>query len=297
MYQKMKITLIASNLILFIFSCQHPQKKATEKESTHTSEKEVSEKRAKPLDLNYELKNAKEWLLQNDSNKVHQAIVFAINRVDRTRFLRMDSVLVPTDLSYELAHYLPFPLEVDYLKDIHKIIYFSYPTQAFAAYENGVLIYTGPTSMGSKKHPTPTGLFYANWKSKKKVSTVNPEWVLHWNFNIINRGGIGWHQYELPGVPASHSCLRLLSTDAKYLYYWADQWELSEDFHVVLKGTPVIVFGSYDFDAPKPWLQLVANSQALEISESELQKITEPFFNEIMETQTKRDSTMKNLTN
>jgi hypothetical protein len=174
------------------------------------------------------------------------------------------------------------------LKDIDKIIFFSYPTQTFATYENGDLIYTGPTNMGRKKDPTPTGLFFTNWKAEKTTSTFNDEWDLRWNFNIANKLGVGWHQYELPGYPASHSCLRLQEKDAKYLYNWADQWILKDDENVLVKGTPVIVFGKYDFDAPKPWLQLAQNPKALNISASEIENATKPYLNGILSEQKKR---------
>ena len=109
-----------------------------------------------------------------------------------------------------------------------------------------------------------------------------------WNFNIENKKGVGFHQYDLPGFPASHSCLRLLEKDAKYLYEWADQWVLVDDENIKFKGTPVIVFGSYDFDAPKPWLQLVKNPKALTISVSEMEQVTTPFLSTILKEQEKK---------
>ncbi len=225
------------------------------------------------------------WMKEHETDSLHQQIAFALNRTNRNNFSHMDSVLVPTDFKYNLADYFPFPLEVNYLKDIDKIIFFSYPTQTFAAYEKGMLIYTGPTSMGSKKHLTPKGLFYTNWKARITISTINDKWILKWNFNILNKEGIGWHQYNLPGYPASHSCLRLLEEDAHYLYQWADQWILADKFTVAVKGTPVIVFGSYDFSAPKPWLKLTSNSHAIDISIEEMEKLTQPYLVEILNEQ------------
>ena len=200
----------------------------------------------------------------------------------------MDSVIIPTDLSGDIVFYLPFPLQVDFLQTVDKIILFSYPTQTFAIYENGILMRTGPTNMGKKKDPTPTGLFFTNWKAEETTSTFNDEWELKWNFNIENKLGVGFHQYTLPGYPASHSCLRLQEKDAKYLYEWADQWVLADEENVKFKGTPVIVFGSYNFDAPKPWLQLLKNPKALTIPESEIKKITAPYLNTILTEQGKR---------
>lgn len=244
----------------------------------------------KPATVSYSIAKAKEWLRLNaaDSNKLK--IVLAVNRTDAAGFAQMDSVIIPGDLSGDIVYYLPFPVTVNYLKDINKIIFFSYPTQTFAAYENGVLVYTGPTNMGRKKDPTPTGLFYANWKAEKTISTVNDEWELLWNFNIANKEGVGWHQYSLPGYPASHSCLRLQEKDARYLYTWADQWVLDKNDSILLKGTPVIVFGIYPFDAPKPWLQLSSNAHALDIPETEIEKQTAAYLNTILTEQKKRES-------
>ncbi|NDP26166.1 MAG: L,D-transpeptidase [Flavobacterium sp.] len=243
--------------------------------------------RIAPKVVTYTLKNTKEWLKTN-KDSANLAIAIAVNRTDKAFFTKMDSVIIPTDMSGDLAFYLPFPVEVPYLAGVDKILFFSYPTQTFAAYENGILTYTGPTNMGKKKAQTPTGLFFTNWKAEETISTVDDEWKLLWNFNIANKGGVGFHQYDMPGYPASHSCLRLQEKDAKYLYEWADQWVLIDDENVKFKGTPVVVFGSYPFGAPKPWLQLVKNPKALTISASEIEKITAPFLSTILMEQEKK---------
>lgn len=246
--------------------------------------------RKQPKNISFHFENTKQWLTKTtDSTQIQ--IVLAVNRTDKNNITKMDSIIVPEDLTGDIEFYLSFPLDVPYLKAVNKIIFFSYPTQTFATYENGILIYSGPTNMGRKKDPTPTGLFYTNWKAEKTTSTFNDEWDLRWNFNIANKLGVGWHQYELPGYPASHSCLRLQEKDAKYLYTWADQWILKDDENVLVKGTPVIVFGKYDFDAPKPWLQLIQNPKAMNISEAEIENATKPYLNSILSEQKKREST------
>jgi len=65
---------------------------------------------------------------------------------------------------------------------------------------------------------------------------------------------------------------------------------LADEENVKFKGTPVVVFGSYPFDAPKPWLQLVKNPKALTISESEIEKVTEPYLATILKEQEKKKS-------
>ncbi|WP_343605330.1 L,D-transpeptidase [Fluviicola sp.] len=281
-----RFVIILSAVAALFSSCRQNEKSS----ASPADQVAASSKWKKPEKMGYEFRNAKEWL-QNDSlyNHSRRAIVFALNRVDSTHFAKMDSVIVPVDLSGDVVYYFPFPLEVSTLKDVDKIIFFSYATQSFGAYEKGELVYTGPTSMGREKDQTPTGLFYTNWKAKKTISTFNDEWELKWNFNILNKAGVGWHQYSMPGYPDSHSCLRLTARDAKYLYTWADQWVLANKTTIRVKGTPVMVFGSYDFKGPKPWLQLVQDPHALDISETEIQQLVAPFLDQILADQKIRE--------
>jgi len=280
----MKKLIILFAIIALSFSCKKNEYAATKKAVV----------RKQPKSISYTIENTKQWLETNSQDNSKMRIAMALNRTDKENFMKMDSVIVPADFSGDIEFYLPFPTHVSSLEDIDKIIYFSYPTQTFAAYENGELIYTGPTNMGRKKDMTPTGLFYTNWKAEETTSTFNDEWDLRWNFNVENKLGVGWHQYSLPGYPASHSCLRLQEKDARYLYEWADQWVLADDENVKVKGTPVIVFGSYDFDAPKPWLQLIDDAKALNITENEIDDITSPYMTGILSEQKNRVSSKSN---
>ena len=283
-----KIALILNISIALLFvGCKQENK-------TESTEKEVIVKqRNEPKKSSYHLESAKDWLSKNASDSTKFRIAYAVNRTDATNFKKMDSIVIPDDLSGDIEFYLPFPVTVSALKDINKIVFFSYPTQTFAAYEKGELVYTGPTNMGREKDKTPTGLFFTNWKAEETTSTFDDEWELRWNFNIENKLGVGWHQYTLPGYPASHSCLRLQEQDARKLYDWADQWELSNPETVKVKGTPVIVFGNYDFKAPKPWLELVKNPKALTISENEIENVAKPFVESIMKEQKIRQDFQK----
>jgi hypothetical protein len=277
----MKNLIWTAIAIITVFSsCKNDQK---------TTKKIVPE-RVQPIEIGYSFEKSNKWFNANKQSGKNLKLVMALNRMDESNLVKADSILIPTDFSGDIAYYMPFPLEVSSLEEINKIILFSYKTQSFAAYENGVLTYVGPTSLGREKDKTPTGLFFTNWKAEQTTSTFNDEWELKWNFNIANKLGIGFHQYELPGYPASHSCLRLLESDAKLLYSLADQWVLENDQKVKLKGTPVIVFGEYDFEGAKPWLQLKENPDALKISESEINDLIEPYLVKIKEAQTKREN-------
>ena len=281
---KVKYQLFLLIGFAYLYSCTTK----TEQQQQHEKTVKKTVQRTKPsINISYHFERSKTWLQQNKSNAEALRIVFAINRTDSNNLKNMDSILIPNNTDADIAYYLPFPLQIHAADSIDKIIFFSYPTQTFGAYENGELVFTGPTNMGRKKDPTPTGLYFTNWKAEKTTSTFDDEWELKWNFNIQNKEGIGWHEYQLPGYPASHSCLRLKEDDARYLYTWADQWVLNHDT-VHFKGTPVIVFGRYDFNAPKPWLQLLNNPKALDIPEKNIEEVLSPFLNEIMDAQQKR---------
>jgi hypothetical protein len=280
---KSKILILAL-LIPILFSCQ-------QKETATIPKKAMVRKQ--PKVVSYTMENTKIWLKQNAADRSKIEIVTAINRTDRANLSKLDSLVIPSDFDGDVVYYLPFPLKVDYLKDVAKVLLFSYPTQTFGAYENGVLTYAGPTNMGRKKDKTPIGLFYTNWKAEKTTSTFDDEWELKWNFNIENKLGVGFHEYTLPGLPVSHSCLRLLEKDAKSLYNWADQWVLADAENVKVKGTPVVVFGAYKFGEPKPWLQLIQNPKALDLSEAQIESEIAPFLKSILEQQKIREEYTK----
>ena len=273
---KISITLTLLSAII-ISSCtrnEKGQKKIEWKKPSHK--------------VHYLKQDGAKWCRQHKANSNEIRIVTTVNRTDFKHLASMDSILVPDVLDGDIAYYLPFPLSVSGIKKIDKIIYFSYATQSFGAYENGELVYTGATNMGRKTDPTPTGLYFTNWKAEESTSTFNDEWNLRWNVNIENKLGIGWHQYELPGYPASHSCLRLQEADARYLFTWADQWVLNKD-DIKIKGTPVIVFGSYRFDGTKPWLQLIEDANTLDISAKEIKEMTKPYLDIIIREQENKE--------
>ena len=175
-----------------------------------------------------------------------QKIIAATNRIDPTRFRIKTKLVIPDTLLSNFTQYSPFPETLNVSDSLAKFILINQRIQLFAAYDHGKLAQFGPVSTGRKKKPTPNGLFYTNYKSKKKKSTVDGDWIMPWYFNIANKDGVGMHQFFLPGYPASHSCIRMYEENAKWIFDWANQWQVSEDGSTVLKkGTPVLIFGTY----------------------------------------------------
>ncbi len=207
--------------------------------------------------------------------------VLAINRIDDRHLTQGMILTVPT--SFENSSLWEFmPKKIDAAKNIPKLAIISQRTQAFGFYENGKLVRSGPISSGKKSTPTASGIYFTNWKGEEVTSTFDDEWILKWNFNIDNDKGISLHQYALPGYPASHSCVRFYERDAKWFYDWADEWVLSPDSITVLeKGTPVIVYGSYEFNKKAPWKRLLTDLNATKVSEKELTEVIENSLEEI----------------
>ena len=184
------------------------------------------------------------------------AILEKLNRADAKNLTKMGSIVVPDRWDFRELDYSPMPGASTWAQTHGKALIVHQRAQAFGAYENGKLIHWGPVSSGAARRPTPSGYFHLNWKSKGRRSTVNSAWFLPWAFNFINKDGISFHQYELPGYPASHGCVRLLGRDAKWLYRWGDQWDLGpRGWQIEKQGTPVWVVGGYDYKQDPPWTE------------------------------------------
>lgn len=196
-----------------------------------------------------------------------------LNRRDRERLIRVEpavpGLVVPDTWSENPLAYSPFPAIWPAAENHPKALIVHQQMQAFAAYENGRLVRWGPVSTGRQETPTPEGAFNLTWRARSRRSTDNQDWLLEWYFNFVNARGVSFHLFDLPGYPASHACVRLLLRDAKWLYGWGDQWKLDETGRIVLvKGTPVLIQGSYAFGNPAPWLSLEALATPLMLPSS-----------------------------
>ncbi len=183
------------------------------------------------------------------------ALLEKLNRIDRGRIAALERIVVPDRWDLPETAYSPLSRQFSWAAYFPKAVVVSKRLQAFAAYERGRLVHWGPVSAGAANSPTPSGLFHLNWRSPGRRSTVNRNWFLKWYFNFSNKRGHSFHEYELPGLPASHGCVRLLSRDAQWIYDWGDSWRLApRGRKIVKRGTPVLILGAYDHASDKPWL-------------------------------------------
>lgn len=183
------------------------------------------------------------------------ALLEKLNRRDLVFLARVDSVIAPDDWTLSELAYSPLPHEWHWAASQPQVVVVDQASQVFGAYESGHLVRWGPVSSGRQETPTPAGVFHLTWRARRTVSTDNKDWILNWYFNFVNSRGVSFHEFELPGRPASHACVRLLARDAQWLFGWGREWVLSADRKsVVTEGTPVVILGAFDFAHAPPWL-------------------------------------------
>ena len=181
------------------------------------------------------------------------ALLEKLNRADLKHLPRLNQLVVPSAWRVDLDH-SPFPSTYAAASATPKLLIVDQPSQAFAAYEYGQQVHWGPVSSGRQTKPTPSGLYHLNWRARSRTSTLSGEWRLNWYFNFHNRRGLAFHEFDLPGVPQSHACVRLLSRDAQWVYNWGVSWTLDRNGQLQAPGTPVLIVGNYAFGSPGPWL-------------------------------------------
>lgn len=177
-----------------------------------------------------------------------------LNRADRGHLERLPVLVVPESWVEDELAYSVLPMHFAPAEASSTFLVVHVPGQVFGAYEFGRLVRWGPISSGGRRDPTPPGLFALNWRSPGRASTADPDWFMPWYFNYDNGDGRAFHEYDLPGLPASHGCIRLLRRDAQWLFGWGGEWRLdARGATVIQPGTPVLIVGDYDFAASPPW--------------------------------------------
>ena len=274
-FRKISLLFISSALLYACNSNTQVVEPSVEQSQELSMRNPVVKKEAKTFrkEISYTVDSLKtreaiDSLLNTYSNDQLNTIL-ALNRVEKNRLRPERPIVIPECVSEDFNAYSPFPEEVNMLQCIPKTVLINKRVQAFALYENGKLVKWGPVSTGKNSTKTPSGLNYGNYKAKRKISTVDESWVLPYYFNFMNFEGVGVHQYALPGYPASHGCVRLYMDDAKYIFDWADMWDV-EGSKVARNGTPFMVFGEYDYASDKPWINLSQNMKANDLTQEEI---------------------------
>jgi hypothetical protein len=218
----------------------------------------VAQNPAPPIAMVFRAEPLEEGTLQTRFSEAQVGLLEKLNRRDVVHLARLTEIIVPDVLLEEWPEdelsYSPLPASWPWAEGMAKAIVVHQKAQLFGAYEYGRLVRWGGVSTGRQETPTPAGVYNLTWKSKSRRSTDNDAWLLKWYFNFINSRGISFHEFDLPGHPASHACVRLLPRDAMWLYGWGEQWRLSPDGKTVATpGSTVVIDGDVDFRNPSPW--------------------------------------------
>jgi lipoprotein-anchoring transpeptidase ErfK/SrfK len=195
---------------------------------------------AETVELTYHLESTQDLSRFNPKQRY---LLQKLNRADAAHLGRLKRLIVPSRWDLEELTYSPLPRSNEELSARPRAIVVDLPAQVFGAYEFGTLVRWGPVSSGGPGRSTPSGRYHLNWNARLRISSVDDSWIMPWYFNFDSTSGYGFHEYSLPGRPASHGCLRLLEADARWLFHWGHP------------GTPVVVRGRYDFTRPTPWMK------------------------------------------
>lgn len=174
-----------------------------------------------------------------------------------------DTLVVPDTIVEDLRRYSVFPYWYPAAADIPKIVLISNKWQCYACYEYGTLVRFAACNSGEERKPTLPGRYGVNWKSKLRLSSLDSTWRLPFTVNFHLQAGSAFHQFEMPGRPVSHSCVRQFLTDAEWLFKWVQvaKTDTNRQF-IPYSGTPVLIIDIFDFSRPKggPWLELTSNN-------------------------------------
>jgi hypothetical protein len=225
---------------------------------------EIKYKRIKIRDKGH-LDSIKKTFFRNKEFTPAYNAVSTLNRKEY-RFYRVnDSILLPDNIIDDQKAYSVLPHYYPEVANFKKFIVVSINYQCYGAYENGKLVHFAAINSGKHAGSNPQGLYYLTWKAKSHVSSYDETWIMPFTFNYT-RIGQAFHQYLMPGYPASHGCLRQLRRDAEWLFSWGDTRKIDPKSMKwgLRSGTPVIIIDQYDYEKKyKPWRYLKSNRDTL----------------------------------
>jgi lipoprotein-anchoring transpeptidase ErfK/SrfK len=187
-----------------------------------------------------------------------------VNRKDLHYFRVGDTIMIPSVLSPNLTDYSVFPDVYPAAASIPKIIMVSNAWQSYACYEYGKLVRFAACNTGEERKATFPGKYALNWRSILRKSSLNSSWILPYTWNFHLHAGSAFHQFDMPGRPVSHSCIRQFRDDARWLFYWGEgaKRDSVKRRYIPYSGTPVIIIDMFDFTRRKggPWWDILDNT-------------------------------------
>lgn len=196
-------------------------------------------------------------------NRTNNKVFITLNRKE-SKYLRVgDTIVVPDTIIDDNKAYSCFPYYYPESKHLEKLIVVSNVYQSYACYEKGKLVRFAACNTGKERTPTFPGRYALVWKAKERRSSLDSTWIMPYTYNFHRYAGNAFHQYEMPGYAASHSCIRQFLSDAEWLFNWGKGVKVIEKKQVWLSGTPVIILGVPDYSLRHsgPWSFLKNNKE------------------------------------
>lgn len=192
--------------------------------------------------------------------------ITTINRKDIHYFRVGDTILIPDTIDKDTRFYSCFPHYYHGARKLEKLILVSNKLQSYACYEKGHLVRFAAANTGEKRKPTFPGRYALNWKQRVRKSSLNEDWVLPYTWNFHAWAGSAFHQFDMPGRPVSHSCVRQFMEDAEWLYKWGKGGKQDSNHRwVMFVGTPVIILDMFDYKRKHggPWREILTNRDGI----------------------------------
>ena len=194
-------------------------------------------------------------------SSIAHTILSTLNRKEWSFILNSKEILVPEVFTENRLAYSIFPTHYEGARNIPKLIIVSARYQALACYEYGNLVKFAPVNSGKEKTQTYPGRYALTFRQRTRLSSLDSTWVMHYYYNFHPEAGMALHQFTMPGYPASHSCLRMLESDAAWIYNWGEGYKKDTNGKIIrLSGTPLIILDHYPFGSEyHPWMQITSN--------------------------------------
>jgi hypothetical protein len=219
------------------------------------------------LDTRSQVDSIKRVFGKKPSTMLGYRVFTTINRKDIQYFRLGDTAIIPSAFHEDLRVYSIFPPLYPAADTLAKLIVISNTYQGYACYERGKLVRFAACNTGREKKPTFPGRYTLNWRDRIRRSSLDSNWILPftWNFHLF--AGSAFHQFDMPGRPVSHSCVRQFMDDAEWLYNWGKggQIDTATKKYIPMTGTPVIILDVFNYSRPKggPWWDLRSNKDTL----------------------------------
>lgn len=194
----------------------------------------------------------------------HYRVLTLLNRKDIQYVRKGDTLVLPDTVMDDLRAYSVFPQYWPEGDTIPKAVFISNTWQSYACYEHGELVRFAACNSGEERKPTFPGRYAVTWRHPRRISSLDSTWILPFTVNFHLQAGSAFHQFDMPGRPVSHSCVRQFLSDAEWLYKWVRTARIDSTRrrYMPWSGTPVVILDVFDFRRRRggPWLELTSNT-------------------------------------